>query len=112
MDYLRLMWARIGKPHCPTCGIEVARRTVQEIVDDIIWKIEGHAIAVWSPAIRNAKEPMSIYSDIWLNKVGLKEESMEGMHHLRMNTILTRIYVTTSTLESIDYAAQEIVDSG
>ena len=31
-DYLRLLWARIGKPHCPTCGKEVARRTVQEIV--------------------------------------------------------------------------------
>ena len=30
-DYLRLLWARIGKPHCPTCGKEVARRTVQEL---------------------------------------------------------------------------------
>ena len=35
MDYLRLLWARIGKPHCPKCGIEVATRTVQEIVDDV-----------------------------------------------------------------------------
>ena len=37
MDHLRLLWARVGVPHCPTCGVEVARRTVQEIVDDIIW---------------------------------------------------------------------------
>ena len=35
-DYLRLLYARVGKPHCPDCGKEVARRTVQEIVDDII----------------------------------------------------------------------------
>ena len=54
-DYLRLLWARIGKPHCPTCGIEVARRTVQEIVDDILWNLEEHTIAVWSPVIRARK---------------------------------------------------------
>jgi excinuclease ABC subunit A len=55
MDHLRLLWARVGIPHCPTCGVEVARRTVQEIVDDIIWYFRGHAIALWSPAIRAKK---------------------------------------------------------
>ena len=55
MDYLRLLWARIGQPHCPECGIEVARRTVQEIVDDVMWHYEGHGIHVWSPVIRNRK---------------------------------------------------------
>ena len=55
MDYLRLLWARIGQPHCPECGIEVARRTVQEIVDDVMWHYEGHGIFVWSPAIRDRK---------------------------------------------------------
>ena len=55
MDYLRLLWARIGIPHCPECGVEVARRTVQEIVDDIIWHYEGHGIFVWSPVIRRSK---------------------------------------------------------
>tara|TARA_B100001750_G_scaffold244666_3_gene262534 strand:- start:4962 stop:7943 length:2982 start_codon:yes stop_codon:yes gene_type:complete len=54
-DYLRLLYARVGKPHCPHCGVEVARRTVQEIVDDIYWKMEEHAISVWSPTIRNRK---------------------------------------------------------
>ena len=55
MDHLRLMWGRIGRPHCPECGDEVARRTVQEIVDDVLWRFEGHAIAIWSPVIRNRK---------------------------------------------------------
>ena len=55
MDYLRLLWARIGLPHCPECGKEVARRTVQEIVDDILWRFEDHAISIWSPAIRARK---------------------------------------------------------
>ena len=54
-DYLRLLWARIGKPHCPDCGQEVARRTVQEIVDDIFWNYEQHTIAVWSPVVRARK---------------------------------------------------------
>ena len=54
-DYFRLLWARIGKPHCPECGREVARRTVQEIVDDVLWHMEGHAIAVWAPAVRARK---------------------------------------------------------
>jgi len=55
MDYLRLLWARVGLPHCPDCGREVARRTVQEIVDDILWRFDGHAISIWSPTIRNRK---------------------------------------------------------
>ena len=55
MDYMRLLWARIGLPHCPECGREVSRRTVQEIVDDVMWRFEGHGIAIWSPAIRNRK---------------------------------------------------------
>ena len=55
MDYMRLLWARVGIPHCPECGREVARRTVQEIVDDIMWRFEEHAIAIWSPTIRNRK---------------------------------------------------------
>ena len=55
MDHLRLLWARIGVPHCPECGKEVARRTVQEIVDDVLWKFESHGIGVWSPVVRNRK---------------------------------------------------------
>ena len=91
MDYLRLMWARIGKPHCPTCGVEVARRTVQEIVDDVIWKTEGHAIAVWSPAIRNRK---GTHSDLFRHlveqgwtegKINGREASFEEEHNLDKN---------------------------
>ena len=55
MDYMRLLWARVGLPHCPECGREVSRRTVQEIVDDVLWRFEGHGIAIWSPAVRNRK---------------------------------------------------------
>ena len=91
MDYLRLMWARIGKPHCPTCGVEVARRTVQEIVDDIMWKIEGHVISIWSPAVRNKK---GTHADLFRHlveqgwtegKINGREESFEENHDLDKN---------------------------
>ena len=65
-DYLRLLWARIGKPHCPTCGREVARRTVQEIVDDIFWNLEEHTIAVWSPVIWARK---GTHQDLFLSLI-------------------------------------------
>ena len=76
MDYLRLLWARIGQPHCPECGIEVARRTVQEIVDDVMWYYEGHGIAVWSPVIRDRK---GTHADLFSN---LAEQ---GYLHGRIN---------------------------
>ncbi|MDP6870089.1 MAG: excinuclease ABC subunit UvrA [Candidatus Poseidoniaceae archaeon] len=91
MDYLRLMWARIGKPHCPTCGVEVARRTIQEIVDDIVWNMEGHGIAIWSPAIRNKK---GTHADLFRNlveqgwtegRINGREESFEKDHNLDKN---------------------------
>ena len=91
MDYLRLMWARIGKPHCPTCGIEVSRQTVQEIVDDIIWKTEGHAISVWSPVVRNRK---GTHSDLFRHlveqgwtegKINGRDASFEDEHNLDKN---------------------------
>ena len=55
MDYLRLTWARIGTPHCPECGDEVTIQTIQEIVDDILWKFDERPISIWSPIIRNRK---------------------------------------------------------
>lgn len=77
MDYLRLLWARIGVPHCPDCGREVARRTVQEIVDDIIWKLNGQPIAIWSPVIRAKK---GTHADLFrtLNEQGHTSGKVDG----------------------------------
>ena len=66
MDYLRLIWARVGTPHCPECGKQVSIQTVQEIVDDIFWKFVDKPIAIWSPAIRNRK---GTHSDLFRQMV-------------------------------------------
>ncbi|MGA2830455.1 MAG: excinuclease ABC subunit A, partial [Streptosporangiaceae bacterium] len=48
-DFLRLLWARIGQPHCPVCGEPVNRRTPQQIVDDLLSQPEGARFHVLAP---------------------------------------------------------------
>ncbi|MEU8271082.1 excinuclease ABC subunit UvrA [Sphaerisporangium sp. NPDC049002] len=54
-DYLRLLWARIGKPHCPACGRPIARQTPQQIVDRVLELPEGTRFQVIAPVIRGRK---------------------------------------------------------
>ena len=54
-DYLRLLYARIGHPHCPTCGREIERQTVQQIVDQILALTEGTRLLVLGPLIKDRK---------------------------------------------------------
>jgi excinuclease ABC subunit A len=54
-DYLRLLYARIGKPHCPICGKEIARQTPQQIVDRILELPEGTRFQVLAPLVRSRK---------------------------------------------------------
>ncbi|MDH2430286.1 excinuclease ABC subunit UvrA [Sphaerisporangium sp. TRM90804] len=54
-DYLRLLWARIGKPHCPQCARPIARQTPQQIVDRVLELPEGTRFQVMAPVIRGRK---------------------------------------------------------
>ena len=54
-DYLRVLWARVGIPHCPNCGREIRRQTVDEIVDRILLLPEGTRIQVLAPVVRSRK---------------------------------------------------------
>lgn len=54
-DYFRLLYARIGIPHCPECGREIARQTVDQMVDKIMELPEGTRIQVLSPIVRGRK---------------------------------------------------------
>lgn len=54
-DYLRLMYARIGVPHCPVCGREIRQQTVDQIVDQVLTLAEGTKIQVLAPIIRAKK---------------------------------------------------------
>src|SRR4051794_22730954 len=54
-DYLRLLWARIGLPHCPICGEIIARQTPQQIVDRVMELPEGSRFQVLAPVVRGRK---------------------------------------------------------
>ncbi len=54
-DYLRLLYARIGHPHCPNCGREVSRQTIQQIVDAVLNLPEGSRIMLLAPLVQGRK---------------------------------------------------------
>ena len=63
-DYLRLLWARVGIPHCPKCGKEIFRQTIDQIVDRVEALGEGARFIVLSPVIRGKKgEHQKVFED-------------------------------------------------
>ncbi len=54
-DYLRLLWARVGSPHCPICGEAITRQTPQQIVDRLLELPEGTRFQVLAPVVRGAQ---------------------------------------------------------
>jgi excinuclease ABC subunit A len=54
-DYMRLLWARVGRPHCPICGEPVAKQTPQQIVDQLLELPEGTRFQVLAPVVRGRK---------------------------------------------------------
>ena len=54
-DYLRLLYARAGRPHCPTCGAPIERQTPQQIVDRVLALEEGRRFQVLAPVVRGRK---------------------------------------------------------
>ena len=54
-DYLRLLWARVGTPHCPKCGKEIRQQTIDQIIDQVLALPEGTRIQVMAPVVRGKK---------------------------------------------------------
>jgi len=79
-DYLRLLFARVGHPHCPRCGREIAMQTVQQIVDAIQSLPENSRIMVLAPLIRDRKgEYQAVFDD--LRKAGYARVRVDGHIH-------------------------------
>ncbi len=63
-DYLRLLWARVGTPHCPICGKEIKQQTIDQIIDQVLALPEATRIQVMAPVIRGKKgEHTKIFED-------------------------------------------------
>ena len=54
-DYLRLLWARAGTPHCPKCGKEIRQQTIDQIIDQVLALPEGTRIQVMAPVVRGKR---------------------------------------------------------
>ena len=63
-DYLRLLWARVGVPHCPKCGKEIRQQSIDQIVDQIMALPEGTRIQLMAPVVRSRKgEHAKVFED-------------------------------------------------
>ena len=77
-DYLRLLWARVGIPHCPKCGKVISRQTIDQIVDRVMELGEGTRFIVLSPIIRSKKgEHVKVFEDA--RKSGFARVRVDGI---------------------------------
>ena len=81
-DYLRLLYARIGKPHCPICGRPIARQTPQQIVDRVLELEEGTRFQVLAPVVRGRKGE---YAEL------LRELQTKGYSRARVDGTIVRL---------------------
>ena len=77
-DYLRLLWARVGIPHCPVCGKEIRRQTIDQIVDRVEALPQGTRFVILSPVIREKKgEHQKVFEDA--RKSGFARVRVDGI---------------------------------
>jgi excinuclease ABC subunit A len=81
-DYLRLLWARIGVPHCPECGEEITGQTQEQIVDRLMTLEEGTKFMVMAPVVRGRKGE---YGKL------LDQMRLEGYSRVKVNGELRRL---------------------
>ena len=79
-DYLRLLFARVGHPHCPNCGREISQQTVQQIVDALLELPPQTSIMIMAPLIKDRKgEHQGVFED--LRKAGYVRVRVDGSIH-------------------------------
>ena len=86
-DYLRLLYARVGRPHCPVCGRPIAGQSLESIVDQILALPEGTRFTVNAPVVRDRKGE---YRDIFeeLRREGFTRVKVDGEQHLLEDEIV------------------------
>jgi excinuclease ABC subunit A len=81
-DYMRLLYARVGKPHCPVCGRPIARQTPQQIVDRVMELDQGARFQVLAPVVRGRKGE---YAE------QLRELQVKGYSRARVDGVIVRL---------------------
>ena len=100
-DYLRLLWARVGIPHCPKCGKEISRQTIDQIVDRVQGMGEGTRLNILSPVIRAKKgEHAKVFEDA----------RKSGFARVRVDGIIYDLSDNISLEKNIKHTIELVVD--
>ena len=100
-DYLRLLWARVGIPHCPKCGKEIARQTIDQIVDRVEALGEGTRFLILSPVVRAKKgEHQKVFEDA----------RKQGFARVRVDGILYDLTETITLEKNKKHSIELVVD--
>ena len=122
-DYLRLLFARAGTPHCPLCGRVIRRQTVQQIVDAVLAEPAGTRAMVMSPLIRHRRgEHQQVIADVKRagyirlridgEVVNVDDEiKLEKNKWHDIDAVVDRVIIPEPTAEDIDATRQRISDS-
>jgi excinuclease ABC subunit A len=103
-DYLRLLFARVGRPHCPQCGRLIERQTVQQIVDSILALPAGHRLMIMAPVVRDRKgEHLQIFEDA--RKAGFVRVRVDG----RIYDLAEDILLDKNKRHSIEIVVDRVI---
>jgi excinuclease ABC subunit A len=100
-DYMRLLWARVGRPYCPTCGELVAKQTPQQIVDQLLELPEGTRFQVLAPVVRGRKGE---FVDLF------KELTAKGYSRARVDGELVQLSDPPKLGKQFKHAIEVVVD--
>jgi excinuclease ABC subunit A len=100
-DYLRLLWARAGRPHCPICAEPVTRQTSQQIVDRLLELPEGTRFQVLAPVIRGRKGE---YADLF------RELQSKGFSRARVDGVVVSLAEPPMLEKKLKHSIDVVVD--
>ncbi|MBE6915896.1 MAG: excinuclease ABC subunit UvrA [Ruminococcaceae bacterium] len=121
-DYLRLLWARIGVPHCPKCGKEIRQQTIDQIIDKVMELPEGSKLQILAPIVRGRKgEHQKVFEDA--KKSGYVRVRVDGnlydlseqitleknkKHHIEIvvDRLVVRSDIRSRATDSVEIAAK------
>ena len=103
-DYMRLLWARIGVPHCPKCGKEIRQQTIDQIIDQLMLLPEGTKLQILAPVVRARKgEYVKVFEDA--RKSGFVRARVDG----NMYDLSESIQLDKNKKHSIEIVVDRIV---
>lgn len=106
-DYLRLLYARVGKPHCPHCTIPITQQTVEQIVDIVLGRPEGSRLLVMAPVVRGRKgEHARLLDD--LRKSGFVRVRVDG----EMKDLSEPLELGKNRLHTIEVVVDRLIIRG